>query len=174
MRTGIVIAAGGSDIRVAFSCIEKSDIAPLFDAMFQCANDLNLRSPEPSPWYVNVRWEKTCFPAQFGEKGRIGKKNYRAENARQRRSFHKVVLYGSPKTFKLLPAEASSTARWVPSRTVTIVTYRARSQRRPAGDFLCQTRRLFSLTPTASAAALNEYFSSTTNRTAPQGRKKLA
>jgi len=32
-----VIAAGEFDIGVAFSCIEENEIAPLFDAMFQCA-----------------------------------------------------------------------------------------------------------------------------------------
>jgi len=31
-----VIASGSSDIRVAFSCTEKSDIEPLFDAMLDC------------------------------------------------------------------------------------------------------------------------------------------
>ena len=35
-----VIAAGGSDIRVAFSCIEVDEIAPLFEAMFQCAQEM--------------------------------------------------------------------------------------------------------------------------------------
>jgi len=35
-----VIAAGESDIRVAFSCIEVDDIGPLFDAMFQCAREM--------------------------------------------------------------------------------------------------------------------------------------
>jgi aspartate/methionine/tyrosine aminotransferase len=35
-----VIAAGESDIRVAFSCIEVEEIAPLFDAMFQCAREM--------------------------------------------------------------------------------------------------------------------------------------
>ena len=35
-----VIAAGGSDIRVAFSCIEEAEIAPLFDAMFECAQEM--------------------------------------------------------------------------------------------------------------------------------------
>jgi hypothetical protein len=36
-----VIACGESDIRVAFSCIEEGDIAPLFDTMFLCATGLN-------------------------------------------------------------------------------------------------------------------------------------
>ena len=35
-----VIAAGGSNIRVAFSCIEVDEIAPLFDAMFQCTQEM--------------------------------------------------------------------------------------------------------------------------------------
>lgn len=35
-----VIAAGDSDIRVAFSCIEVDDVSPLFDAMFQCAREM--------------------------------------------------------------------------------------------------------------------------------------
>jgi len=35
-----VIAAGDSDIRVAFSCIEVDDVNPLFDAMFQCAREM--------------------------------------------------------------------------------------------------------------------------------------
>jgi len=35
-----VIAAGRSDIRVAFSCIEEAEIAPLFDAMFECAQEM--------------------------------------------------------------------------------------------------------------------------------------
>ena len=35
-----VIAAGGSDIRVAFSCIEEAEIAPVFDTMFQCAQEM--------------------------------------------------------------------------------------------------------------------------------------
>jgi aspartate/methionine/tyrosine aminotransferase len=35
-----VIAAGASDIRVAFSCIEEHEIAPLFEAMFQCAQEM--------------------------------------------------------------------------------------------------------------------------------------
>jgi aspartate/methionine/tyrosine aminotransferase len=37
-----VIATGGSDIRVAFSCIEVDEIAPLFEAMFQCAQEMSL------------------------------------------------------------------------------------------------------------------------------------
>ena len=37
-----VIAAGGSDIRVAFSCIEVDEIPPLFEAMFQCAQEMSL------------------------------------------------------------------------------------------------------------------------------------
>jgi len=32
-----VIATGPSDIRIAFSCIEESDISALFEAMFECA-----------------------------------------------------------------------------------------------------------------------------------------
>jgi aspartate/methionine/tyrosine aminotransferase len=39
-----VIATGSSDVRVAFSCIEEGEIAPLFDAMFQCAQEM--KSPE--------------------------------------------------------------------------------------------------------------------------------
>ncbi|NQT36819.1 MAG: hypothetical protein HQ581_04985 [Planctomycetes bacterium] len=35
-----VIATGGPDIRVAFSCIEVGEIAPLFDAMFECAQKM--------------------------------------------------------------------------------------------------------------------------------------
>ena len=35
-----VIAAGESDIRVAFSCIEVGEIAPLFETMFQCAQEM--------------------------------------------------------------------------------------------------------------------------------------
>ncbi len=35
-----VIATGGQDIRVAFSCIEVGEIAPLFDAMFECARKM--------------------------------------------------------------------------------------------------------------------------------------
>lgn len=35
-----VIASGGSDIRIAFSCLEEGDIAPLFDAMFDCAQEM--------------------------------------------------------------------------------------------------------------------------------------
>ena len=35
-----VIASGGSDIRVAFSCLEEADIAPLFDAMFECVQEM--------------------------------------------------------------------------------------------------------------------------------------
>ena len=36
-----VIASGGSDIRIAFSCLEEPDIAPLFDAMFECVQEMN-------------------------------------------------------------------------------------------------------------------------------------
>jgi aspartate/methionine/tyrosine aminotransferase len=35
-----VIASGGSDIRVAFSCLEVDEIGPLFDAMFECAREM--------------------------------------------------------------------------------------------------------------------------------------
>jgi aspartate/methionine/tyrosine aminotransferase len=35
-----VIASGGSDIRIAFSCLEEADIGPLFDAMFDCAEEM--------------------------------------------------------------------------------------------------------------------------------------
>jgi len=35
-----VIATGGSDIRIAFSCLEQADIAPLFDAMFECVQEM--------------------------------------------------------------------------------------------------------------------------------------
>ena len=35
-----VIASGGPDIRIAFSCLELADIAPLFDAMFDCAQEM--------------------------------------------------------------------------------------------------------------------------------------
>ena len=35
-----VIATGGSDIRIAFSCLEEADIAPLFDAMLECAQEM--------------------------------------------------------------------------------------------------------------------------------------
>jgi len=35
-----VIAAGESDIRVAFSCLELEDISPLFQAMLQCATEM--------------------------------------------------------------------------------------------------------------------------------------
>jgi aspartate/methionine/tyrosine aminotransferase len=43
-----VIAAGESDIRIAFSCIEVEEIPPLFDAMFQCAREM-VRSRTSSP-----------------------------------------------------------------------------------------------------------------------------
>jgi len=40
-RYGIgVIAAGQNDIRVAFSCVEESDIPTLFDLMFRCAKEM--------------------------------------------------------------------------------------------------------------------------------------
>jgi aspartate/methionine/tyrosine aminotransferase len=35
-----VIAAGGSDIRVAFSCLEVVEIPPLFEAMYGCAQEM--------------------------------------------------------------------------------------------------------------------------------------
>ncbi len=35
-----VIATGESDIRVAFSCVEESDIPTLFDLMFRCAKEM--------------------------------------------------------------------------------------------------------------------------------------
>jgi aspartate/methionine/tyrosine aminotransferase len=35
-----VIASGKTDIRIAFSCLEEADIAPLFDAMFECAQEM--------------------------------------------------------------------------------------------------------------------------------------
>ena len=35
-----VIATGESDIRVAFSCVEESDVPTLFDLMFQCADKM--------------------------------------------------------------------------------------------------------------------------------------
>ena len=35
-----VIAIGQRDVRVAFSCIEESDIPELFELMFQCAKQL--------------------------------------------------------------------------------------------------------------------------------------
>ena len=35
-----VIASGGSDIRIAFSCLEEADIGPLFDAIFECVEDI--------------------------------------------------------------------------------------------------------------------------------------
>ena len=35
-----VIATGPHDVRVAFSCVEESDISTLFDLMFQCATEM--------------------------------------------------------------------------------------------------------------------------------------
>ena len=39
-----VIATGPSDIRIAFSCIEESDISALFEAMFECAERIKSES----------------------------------------------------------------------------------------------------------------------------------
>jgi hypothetical protein len=36
----ILDAGEESEIRVAFFCIEAEEIAPLFDAMFQCAREM--------------------------------------------------------------------------------------------------------------------------------------
>jgi hypothetical protein len=48
-----VIAASTSDVRVAFSCIEEHEIAPLFDSMFQCAQEMKsaaVGQPHGAPW----------------------------------------------------------------------------------------------------------------------------
>jgi aspartate/methionine/tyrosine aminotransferase len=41
-----VIAAGASDVRVAFSCLEEDEIAPLFEAMFQCSQEMKAATVE--------------------------------------------------------------------------------------------------------------------------------
>jgi aspartate/methionine/tyrosine aminotransferase len=35
-----VIADGGTDIRIAFSCLEVDEIQDLFDIMYRCATEL--------------------------------------------------------------------------------------------------------------------------------------
>ena len=71
-RYGVgLISLGKSDLRVAFSCIEKEDVRELFDTVFKGVKDLGLfaqgstkrcrqyLAPQPSPG----KWTRVVMPA---------------------------------------------------------------------------------------------------------------